>query len=447
MEQSVQAIGGVAIVMEHPTRSRAVENIVRIPQGELPVAFTNSWNEDMMPRSADMLERSPMELQKMVRAYLPPSWCLVPVGITTSIIDIVQDGFQSSQLVVADWSSDRTRFLYNALQFVYTTDMHVLRPVPVVQSVASSPGEGTDIAERPSDHVQDRGSEEIHDQLKREAEQNEVEHSEEEMEDDGRRAVVERRPMDESTNTKDDNTLEEDTSEDDTSGDEESLEDEDDGDGQEPSTRTLHSDSTQQSREASTETSDNNYLPGRLSSPRQSSHEPAMTTEGQEQGQEHDNTPGGEAHEGRNRIVEMIMEQVLGVEEDEPHSPPRSNSINLSQPHTEHIDIDIEAHQESIAEGLLILRAEGQTIVPIVAVKPHLEVLGHIVATIGKDSDSLSFRWAMEGSAYIERGDGYYYDVEGVRYGCSGEDGQYTYEQVASVFEGHTNDDRMPSQH
>jgi hypothetical protein len=33
VEQSVQVIGGVAIVMEHPTRSRAVENIVRIPGG------------------------------------------------------------------------------------------------------------------------------------------------------------------------------------------------------------------------------------------------------------------------------------------------------------------------------------------------------------------------------------------------------------------------------
>ena len=51
----------------------------------------------------------------------------------------------------------------------------------------------------------------------------------------------------------------------------------------------------------------------------------------------------------------------------------------------------------------------------------------------------------MEGSAYIERGDGIYYDVEGVRYRRSGENGQYTYEQVASVFEGHTNDDRVAS--
>jgi hypothetical protein len=51
----------------------------------------------------------------------------------------------------------------------------------------------------------------------------------------------------------------------------------------------------------------------------------------------------------------------------------------------------------------------------------------------------------MEGQVYTEKGDGYYYDVEGVRYRHSGEDGQYTYEQVASVFEGTTDDDRVPS--
>ena len=77
--------------------------------------------------------------------------------------------------------------------------------------------------------------------------------------------------------------------------------------------------------------------------------------------------------------------------------------------------------------------------------EPHLEVLGHTAAAPGTDSDSLSFRWAMEGPVYIEREDGYYYDVDGVRYHCSRKDGQYTCEQVASVFEGTTDNDRMPS--
>jgi hypothetical protein len=89
VEQFVQAIGGVAIVMEHPTGSRAVENIVCTPGGQLPLAFTDSWNKDRMSRAADTLEGSPTELQRMVRAYLLPSWCQVVVGITTSVVDIV----------------------------------------------------------------------------------------------------------------------------------------------------------------------------------------------------------------------------------------------------------------------------------------------------------------------------------------------------------------------
>jgi hypothetical protein len=176
VEQSVQAIGGVAIVMEHPTRSRAVENIVRIPGGQLRLAFTDTWNEDRMPRAADTLERSPTELQRMVCAYLTPSWCLVAVGITTSVVDIVQEGFQGSQVIVVDWSPDRTRFLHNTLQSVYTTDMHILQLVPVDHSAGPSTGKRTGTAECPRDHVQERGStEDMHDYAMGEAEENEVE--------------------------------------------------------------------------------------------------------------------------------------------------------------------------------------------------------------------------------------------------------------------------------
>jgi hypothetical protein len=62
----------------------------------LPLAFIDSWNEDRMPRVADTLERSSTKLQRMVRTYLPPLWYLVVIGITTSVMDIVQDGFQGS---------------------------------------------------------------------------------------------------------------------------------------------------------------------------------------------------------------------------------------------------------------------------------------------------------------------------------------------------------------
>jgi hypothetical protein len=271
VEQYMQAISGEAIVMEHPTGSRAVENIVCTLGAQLPLAFTDSWNEDRMPRATDTLERSPTELQRMVCAYLPPSWCLVAVGITTSVVDIVQHGFQDSQVIVVDWSPDRICFLHNTLQFVYTTDIHILRPVPVDRSAGPSTGEGMGSVERPSDHVQECGSEEeIHDQAMGEAERNEVEDSEEGTEDDNTGAVVEiRKSGDESTDSEDEDTSEEDTSEED-----------DDDDGEEPSGITLHSESIHRVGGASTDTSDGSYRPGRLSGPRQSLEEPATTTEG-----------------------------------------------------------------------------------------------------------------------------------------------------------------------
>jgi hypothetical protein len=49
----------------------------------------------------------------------------------------------------------------------------------------------------------------------------------------------------------------------------------------------------------------------------------------------------------------------------------------------------------------------------------------------------------MGGRVYTKIGDGYYYDLEGVKYHRSGEEGQYTYEQVTSVFEA--NNDRVSS--
>jgi hypothetical protein len=81
--------------------------------------------------------------------------------------------------------------------------------------------------------------------------------------------------------------------------------------------------------------------------------------------------------------------------------------------------------------------------VPTVAEEPNLEVLGSTTVALGTKSNALSFRWAMGGRVYTKTGDGYYYDLEGVRYRRSGEENQYTYEQVASVFE--VDNDRVSS--
>jgi hypothetical protein len=141
----------------------------------------------------------------------------------------------------------------------------------------------------------------------------------------------------------------------------------------------------------------------------------------------------------------MNMEQIFGAEDEELRNSPGSNTVYLSQPPPEHMDVDVGAREESVAEGQHNEHTQGETPVPIVVVEPQLEVLGRTAAVPGTNSSSLSFRWTMEGPVYTERRDGYYYDVEGMRYRRSGEDGQYTYEQVASVFEGTIDDDRVPS--
>jgi hypothetical protein len=329
----------------------------------------------MMPRAADTLERSPTKLQRMVREYLPPSWYLVAVGITTSVVDIVQDRFQGSHVIIVDWSPDRTRFLHNTLQSIYTTDMHILRPIPIDRSGGPSTGKGMGSAERPRDHVQEQGSkEEMHDHATGEAEQNEVEESEERTEDDNTMAAVEIRKLgDESKDSEDEDTSEE---EEDTSEDEETSEEDDDGDGEEPSGITLHFESTHRTGGASTDASDGSYRPGRPSSPRQSSEEPATTTEGHGQEQEHDGTQGGEAQERGNQTLELNMEQVFGAEDEEPWNSPGSNTVHLSQPPPEHMDVDVGARKESVAEGQQSGHIQGETPIPTVAVEPHLEVLG-----------------------------------------------------------------------
>jgi hypothetical protein len=115
----------------------------------------------------------------------------------------------------------------------------------------------------------------------------------------------------------------------------------------------------------------------------------------------------------------------------------------LSQAPPEHVDVDGGACEESRAKGQFSEHTQGETHVPTVAEEPNLEVLGITTVALGTESNALSFRWAMGGRVYTKTGDGYYYDLEGVRYRCSGKEGQYSYEQVASVFEA--NNDRVSS--
>ena len=122
VERRMQPIGDVGILMQFPKDSSATPNL-RQSTENLPLAFFDMWNEERMPRAADRFERSPSELCRLVKAYLPEEWGLVALGITTAIADIMHDGFVDDQVIVLDSSPTRTRFVYNTLQEVFDSEL------------------------------------------------------------------------------------------------------------------------------------------------------------------------------------------------------------------------------------------------------------------------------------------------------------------------------------
>jgi hypothetical protein len=67
--------------------------------------------------------------------------------------------------------------------------------------------------------------------------------------------------------------------------------------------------------------------------------------------EEEDTTELGEVHELGTEILEMILEQVFGVEDVEPQSSLGSTTAQLSQAPPEHVDVDRGACEEAEQKG------------------------------------------------------------------------------------------------
>jgi hypothetical protein len=206
----------------------------------------------------------------------------VAIGITTSIAEIVQGGFQGKQVIVFDRSPERTRFLYNTLQSVYKEDMQVIRAIVVERSAEYSTGEGTVTGERPDSNTENRNPNEGNrDQAIGDAEDYEDDEAEEEMEDNN-------------------------------------PDSDDDGDEEEPSGISLYFQDTHcrggELEGASTDSSNEEYHPRGISIRRPISPEYVSSEE------EEDEEAGGpqEAQEHCTDFVRRIVEQVFGGEDVEP---------------------------------------------------------------------------------------------------------------------------------
>ncbi len=56
--------------MQYPQESGPMENLLHNIE-ELDVVFQDSWSGEVMPRAEDKLERTPIELKRMVKMYFP----------------------------------------------------------------------------------------------------------------------------------------------------------------------------------------------------------------------------------------------------------------------------------------------------------------------------------------------------------------------------------------
>lgn len=114
LRQAVEPFGGMVICMQHPVGTSPDMNFV-LASRPLPLIFHDQWGESRQPCTVDLLERSPSELSRLVRSYLPRGWGLVACNMSTAIPAILHSDFQGSEIIVIDDCSERVSFLYNEL--------------------------------------------------------------------------------------------------------------------------------------------------------------------------------------------------------------------------------------------------------------------------------------------------------------------------------------------
>ena len=66
----MQAVGDIAIVMHYPVKGGPMENLPHSTE-DLDVVFHDTSSSKVMPRIEDKLQRTPLELKRMVQMYLP----------------------------------------------------------------------------------------------------------------------------------------------------------------------------------------------------------------------------------------------------------------------------------------------------------------------------------------------------------------------------------------
>ena len=93
-----------------PTYTNPNVNIPRTLDAELPLSFQDCKSK-WAPELGDSKRRTPKEIARLVKAYLPEGWMLVLCGLGATIPAICAQGFTRSRILNIDKSTDRDRAL------------------------------------------------------------------------------------------------------------------------------------------------------------------------------------------------------------------------------------------------------------------------------------------------------------------------------------------------
>jgi hypothetical protein len=273
----------------------------------------------------------------------------------------------------------------------------VIHFVGVGRTAGPSTSGPTITHEQPPSHiVQHTGEEEVHDEA--------MEEPEEEVDDEAVEA------------SEDDNS-----------------ESDHNGDGEEPSGESLHSQDTPRRGgelwNTSDDSNDESYDPDKPSDADEGLEELELSS----QEEEEESIDSQEILLG-NENADWNTTQEGDVEVMGPSTAPESIPV-----------VGVVDNAQVEVEHMLSERIEVETHVSTVVGASNSEVLPTAAAAVRTESSTLLFGWAMAGRGFTEGANRLYYYWEGVKYCRLGEEEQYTYEQVTSVLQGRLDVDRVPS--
>ena len=105
-----QSVADIVVVLVCPTHTNPNVNILRTFEVELPLSFQD-YKSKWAPEVGDSKRRTPEEIAKLVKAYLPEDWMLVLCGVGAAIPAICAQGFTGLRILNVDNSNDCDRAL------------------------------------------------------------------------------------------------------------------------------------------------------------------------------------------------------------------------------------------------------------------------------------------------------------------------------------------------